>query len=162
MIRLRAFRPGDEPALRAVYTSAIREVACHDYTPEQVDAWAPLEWDDEDLAAWAVRMAGVQPFVAEIDGVVVGYADLQPNGYIDHFFVAGNAGGRGVGGVLMRHVLAQAEARGLAELSSDVSVTAQPFYAHFGFEIVEQRMPVIDGVALRNALMRKLLRASPA
>lgn len=162
MIRLRAFRSEDAPALRAVYTSAIREVACRDYTPEQIDAWAPLEWDDEDVADWARRMAGIQPFVAEIDGVVVGYADLQPNGYIDHFFVAGSAGGQGVGGTLMRHILAQAEARGLAELTSHVSLTAQPFYAHFGFEIVEQCLPVIDGVTLSNAAMRKQLRGSGA
>ena len=162
MIRLRAFRCEDAPALRAVYTSAIREVACRDYTPEQVDAWAPLEWDEQDVADWAVRMAGIQPFVAEIDGVVAGYADLQPTGYIDHFFVAANAGGQGVGGTLMRHILAQAEARGLAELTSHVSLTAQPFYAHFGFEIVEQCLPVIDGVTLSNAAMRKRLRGSRA
>ena len=159
MIRLRAFRPGDEPALRAVYTSAIRQVACRDYAPAQVDAWAPLEWDAQDVVDWGVRMQGIQPFVAELDGVVAGYADLQPNGYIDHFFVAGDAGGQGVGGALMRHILAQAEARGLAELTSDVSLTAQPFYAHFGFEIVERRFPAIDGVTLENALMRRTLRA---
>lgn len=159
MIRLRPFRPGDEPALRAVYTSAIRQVACRDYAPAQVDAWAPLEWDAQDVADWAARMQGIQPFVAEVDGVVAGYADLQPNGYIDHFFVAGDAGRQGVGGALMRHILAQAEARGLAELTSDVSLTAQPFYAHFGFEIVERRFPSIDGVTLENALMRRMLRA---
>lgn len=39
-------------------------------------------------------------------------------------------------------------------LSSDVSLTAQPFFARFGFEIVEQRCPVIRGVAIPNALMR--------
>ena len=159
MIRLRPFRPGDEPALRAVYTTAIREVACRDYTPVQIDAWAPLEWDADDIADWAKRMQGIQPFVAEVGDRIVGYADLQPGGYIDHFFVAGQAGGQGVGGALMRRILAEAEARGLAELTSHVSLTAQPFYAHFGFEVVEQCRPVIEGVELRNALMRKALRA---
>ena len=162
MIRLRAFHPDDVPVLCAVYTSSIREVACRDYSPEQLDVWAPLERDDASLARWAARVVALQPFVAEIDGAVVGYADLQPDGYIDHFYVAGSAGGQGVGGALMRHILAQAEARGLAELTSHVSLTAQPFYAHFGFEIVEQRLPVVEGVTFSNAAMRKVLRGSPA
>jgi putative acetyltransferase len=161
MIRLRPFTPDDEDALRAVFTSAVREVACRDYTPAQIDAWAPLEWDAEDLAEWTERMRSLQPFVAELDGRVAGYADLQADGYIDHFFVAGAAGRQGVGGALMRHILARAEARGLAGLSSHVSLTAQPFYAHFGFEIVEQCRPVLSGVELSNALMRKTLRPAP-
>jgi len=155
MIVLRPFRAGDEPALRAVFTSAVREVACRDYAPVQIDAWAPLEWDAEDVAQWTARLHRLQPFVAELDGRVAGYADLQPSGYIDHFFVAGPAGRQGVGGALMRHILAQAAARGLAELTSHVSLTAQPFYAHFGFGIVEQCRPVIDGVELSTALMRR-------
>jgi mRNA-degrading endonuclease RelE of RelBE toxin-antitoxin system len=28
-------------------------------------------------------------FVAELNGELVGYADVQGNGYIDHFFVSG-------------------------------------------------------------------------
>jgi hypothetical protein len=34
-------------------------------------------------------MQGIRPFVAEDEGHIVGYADIQPSGYIDHFFVAG-------------------------------------------------------------------------
>ena len=34
-------------------------------------------------------MQALRPLVAEEDGRVVGYADLQASGYIDHFFVSG-------------------------------------------------------------------------
>jgi putative acetyltransferase len=151
MIVLRDFAPSDAPALRGVFTSAIHEVAIRDYTPAQVDAWAPRAHDAVD---WAEHMADLRPVVAELDGVVAGYADLQDGGYIDHFFVSGTAGGQGVGGALMRCILARAEALGLAELTSNVSLTAQPFFAHFGFEIVEHRVVDVRGVPLRNAAMR--------
>jgi len=81
----------------------------------------------------------------------------MPNGYIDHFFVSAAAGGRGVGGALMRRILARAAELGLPELTSNVSLTAQPFFAHFGFEIVEHRVVDMDGVELRNAAMRRRL-----
>lgn len=158
MIALRDYTPADAPALRAVFESAIHGVAIRDYTPAQVDAWAPRA---HDAADWAERMAGLRPVVAELDGVVAGYADLQDSGYIDHFFVSAAAGGQGVGGALMRRLLARAAERSLVELTSHVSLTAQPFFAHFGFEIVEHRVDDVRGVALRNAAMRKTLKTNP-
>ena len=155
MIDLRDFQPDDAPALRAVFESAIHGTARRDYSRLQVDTWAPRE---HDAAAWAARMQGLRPIVARVDGVVAGYADLQRGGYIDHFYVAETAGGQGVGGALMRRILARAEALGLAELTSHVSLTAQPFFAHFGFEVVEHRVFDVRGVEMRNAAMRKRLR----
>ncbi len=154
MITLREFRPGDEVALRLVFESAIRDVACRDYTPQQVEAWAPREIDAAD---WAEHMRNLAPFVATRGDEILGYADLQPSGYIDHFFVSGAAGGQGVGGLLMRRILARAEELELSELTSHVSLTAQPFFAHFGFEVVEHRVVNVRGVEMRNAAMRKVL-----
>ena len=154
MIELRAFQPGDEPALRAVFESAIHGTARRDYSQLQVDTWAPR---DHDPGAWALRVQGIQPFVALLDGRVAGYADVQASGYVDHFYVAAEAGGRGVGGALMRRILARADELGLGELTSHVSITAQPFFARFGFEVVEHRVVDVRGVEMRNAAMRKAL-----
>ena len=71
--------------------------------------------------------------------------------------MAAAAGGQGVGGALMRRILTRAEELGLRELTSDVSLTAQPFFAHFGFEVVEHRVVDVRGVEMRNAAMRKRL-----
>jgi putative acetyltransferase len=154
MITLRTFRSGDGPALRAVFESAIHGTARRDYSQEQVDAWAPRE---HDAADWAEHMRDLAPFVACVDEAIVGYADVQPTGYIDHFFVAAEAGGQGVGGTLMRRLLARAEELRLPALTSNVSLTAQPFFAHFGFEVVEHRVVDVRGVSLRNAAMRKAI-----
>ncbi len=155
MITLRHFQPVDAPALRAVFESAIHGTARRDYSQLQVDTWAPRE---HDPTAWEARMQGIAPFVALIDDAIVGYADVQPSGYIDHFYVAATAGGQGVGGALMQRILAQAEEWKLAELTSHVSLTAQPFFAHFGFEVVEHRVFDVRGVEMRNAAMRRTLR----
>lgn len=150
-IRIRSFAEGDEAALRAVFYSAIHQAARADYTEAQLAAWAPSHYDEQ---VWIARMRAIAPFIAEVDGRIAGYADLQADGYIDHFFVAGHAGGKGVGGTLMRHIHDEAAARGIAGLYSHVSLTAQPFFEHYGFALVERRMPVVRGVALANALMR--------
>ncbi|WP_373280611.1 GNAT family N-acetyltransferase [Methylomonas koyamae] len=123
-------------------------MASHDYSLEQIEAWAP---PDLDPALWERRIRDINPYVVELDGCVVAYADLQANGYIDHFFVSGAHPGRGLGSMLMTHILKEAQSLDLLELTSDVSRTAQGFYERFGFRVVEQRTPVRRGVAIPNA-----------
>lgn len=155
-MHVRKFRIGDEAALFKVYFSAIHQVASRDYSQEQIEAWAPV---DLDFGIWKGRMRGIDPFVVEADGLLVGYADLQENGYIDHFFVSGDYPRQGTGRLLMETIHESARSRGIETLTSDVSRTAQPFFEHFGFEVIEQRSPRIRGVVVPNALMRKPLSA---
>ena len=104
-------------------------------------------------------MQSLNPFVAVERGEIVGYADVQHSGYIDHFYVSGHHPRRGIGTQLMHALHQEAGHLGMTELTSHVSKTAQPFFARFGFEIAEQRFPAIRGVLVPNALMRKPLRA---
>lgn len=151
---VRDFRPGDEAALHDVFHSAIHTLAAKDYTPEQIDAWAPSQ---PDIERWTARMQGIRPFVAEESGRIVGYADLQNDGYIDHFFVSGDHARRGVGCVLMNRIHERAKELGLGALLADVSRTAQPFFERFGFHVLENRVVVIAGVQLANSRMQKIL-----
>ncbi len=81
-MKIRRFRNGDEIPLFNVFYSSVHTIASDYYTHEQIDAWAPAEID---LEQWANHMRQLRPFVVELDGEIAGYADLQPNGYIDHF-----------------------------------------------------------------------------
>jgi putative acetyltransferase len=154
-MEVRRFRLGDEAALFRVYFTAIHEVACRNYTPEQIDAWAPA---DLDMDLWANKVQDIRPFLVELDGEIVGYADVQPHGYIDHFFVSGAHPRQGIGTLLMARIHEEAKSLGLSELTSDVSKTAEPFFALHGFNIVERRLPMLRGVTVPNALMRKQLQ----
>ena len=151
---LRAFRVGDEPGLYQVFRSAIQGLAIRDYTPEQVNAWAP---QTVDPALWADRMRGIAPFVVEHDGKLIAYADIQANGYIDHFFVSAPFARQGLGSKLMRRIHDEAAVKRIHTLSSDVSRTAQPFFEHWGFTTVEERQPMVRGVVIPNARMKKEL-----
>ena len=101
------------------------------------------------------RVRGIAPFVAERDGTIVGYADVQQSGYIDHFFVAAGATRQGVGSLLMDRIHVTALSAGLKSLFSDVSVTARPFFEHWGFEVEGRQSLVVNGVSLANFRMRK-------
>lgn len=149
---IRAYRPGEEAALREVFRSSVHQRASRDYSPEQLEAWAPREYDPD---WWNRRIHGNRPFVAEVDGRIAGYADLQDSGYIDQFFVAGGHTGRGVGSALMRHLLGEAARRRIGALFADVSLTAEPFFARHGFVVETRRQVVVRNVSLANARMRR-------
>lgn len=149
-ITIREFAEGDEAVLFEVFRSAVHLVACEDYDSDQLEAWAPADYD---LAQWRQHIRRIRPFVAERQGLVVGYADLQPGGTIEHFFVSGRHPGQGIGLRLMQHLLERATERQVTELRADVSLTARPFFARFGFVVTEQRAPRRRGVVLPGVRM---------
>lgn len=82
MLTISPYYQGVEKELFEVFRNAITQVCSKDYSEEQISAWAPAEYDH---TKWKSRIDAIEPFVAVIDGEVVGYADIQNDGYIDHF-----------------------------------------------------------------------------
>lgn len=158
VLRIRDFRPGDEAALRALFHAAVHGLAGADYTLQQRQAWAPLAYE---AAQWNARLQANQPFIAEVPAGaaadIAGFSDLQPSGYIDHFFVAPAHAGQGVARALMAHIHAQAALRGIPRLWADVSLTAEPFFAKSGFVVEARQQVERHGVVLSNARMAKRL-----
>ncbi|WP_404969888.1 GNAT family N-acetyltransferase [Vibrio campbellii] len=154
MITIRDFQEEDAPTLWALFYNTIRNINLRDYTEQQVKAWAP---DEFDAQLWLKKMTAIQPFVAELDGVIVGYSDVQPSGLVDHFFCHHEYQGQGVGRALMTHVIKQAEAKELDKIYSEVSITARPFYEHMGFTVVNEQQIEVRGATLTNYVMERHL-----
>ncbi|MEZ9050368.1 GNAT family N-acetyltransferase [Vibrio sp. 10N.247.311.64] len=154
MIRIRNYQANDDKALWEIFFHTVRNVNVRDYSQQQVEAWAPSSFD---FALWQKRMNGLQPFVAELDGCVVGYTDLQPSGLIDHFFCHHEYQGKGVGKALMEHVFTVGRVRGISRYFSEVSITARSFYEHLGFKVVNEQEVEMRGVKLTNYVMEKVV-----
>ncbi|MGF1692279.1 GNAT family N-acetyltransferase [Photobacterium kagoshimensis] len=153
-ITIRPYVCADAQALWQLFFDTVKEVNSRDYSQAQVKAWAPANFD---FNVWQQRMAGIQPFVAEIDGVIVGYTDLQASGLIDHFFCHHQYQGKGVGRALMQHVLNSAKAKAIPRLYSEVSITARPFYEHYGFFVVREQTITVRGQKMNNFILEKWL-----
>lgn len=158
-MHIRRYAAGEETALRAIFKSSIHGLARRHYTAAQIEAWAPGEDSAELCEQWMRRIQANQPWVAEVNGKLAAFADLQASGYIDHFFVAAEFAGQGVGNALMRHLHELARSAGTEALFAHVSLTAQPFFRRFGFEVEQEQLVMIRGVELENAVMRKAITA---
>lgn len=154
---IRPYHPGEEMILLALFQASVRGLAARDYIPEQIDAWSPQEISDDMRWQWASRIHANKPWVAEVESEVAGFADLQPTGYIDLFFVAASFARQGIGTALMTHLEGVAAGQGIGRLFAHVSLTAQPFFMRHGFRIEAERLTIVRNVPLRNAVMSKLL-----
>lgn len=161
-MHIRRYAEGEEAALRAIFRSSVRGLACQHYTPLQIDAWSPPDESAEMRAQWVGRIQSNQPWVVVVDGRLAAFADVQDSGYIDHFFVAAEFAGQGVGSALMRHLHEVARRCGTVKLFAHVSLAAEPFFRHAGFIVETRQRPTIRGVELDNAVMSKMLDASVA
>ncbi|MBJ7553408.1 GNAT family N-acetyltransferase [Marinomonas spartinae] len=157
MTQIRSYQPKDANALWYLFFSTVRMINIKDYSLAQVTAWAPESFD---MTVWENKMASIQPFIAELDGVIVGYADLQPDGLIDHFFCHHAYQGKGVGRALMNYIFSLADERKIPRLYSHVSITAKPFFEHFGFFTESEQTVEIRGEALSNFNMVRPLAKS--
>jgi putative acetyltransferase len=152
MLEIRRFESGDEETLRTLFYYTVRKICINDYTDAQVSAWAPNIYVAED---WNKKIALLNPFIVLLDGQVVGYADLQPDGYVDHFFCHWQHQGKGVGTALMQQLIAEGARNFNHRLYANVSLTAKPFFERHGFTVAKQQSVDIRGQTLTNFLMEK-------
>lgn len=155
MMKVRQYQAGEERILWSLFYNTIHTVNARDYSQAQLDAWGYAELDE---AIWQQKMESINPAVVLIDDKIVAYSDLQESGYIDHFFCHADYQRQGVGSFLMAHLEQLARAKGITKMSSDVSITARPFFEAKGFVVNEEQFVEIRGQILRNfKVVRKLV-----
>ena len=158
VVVIRSYSHADAADTLAIFLDAVTETAAADYSPEQIQAWARPE--ARDLPTWHASMQERNSYVATVDGVPAGFSDVNLAGYIDMLFVAPRYQRQGVARQLIGRVEVYARKAQLTELTSDVSITARPFFERHGFTVEAEQHPVKGGVPLTNYKMKKKLLGS--
>ena len=153
-MQVRAFRPDDAVTLLVLFRDTVRRVNARDYSPEQVSAWASDEIRETD---WAGRFAGKFVVVAETAERLVGFAELEPDGHVDRFYVSADHQRRGGGRALLDALVAEARCAGTPRLYTEASITARPFFESQGFVVLSPQSVVCRGVEFLNFRMSRQL-----
>ncbi len=151
---VRTHRNSDIPGISRLYYDTIHHINSHDYTREQLDAWAPAV---PDLAFWKERFKKYHVYVAEEDRRVVGFTELDTTGHIDCFFVHYEWQRRGIGTRLMDRLMATADREKMLRLFAEVSITAVPFFRDCGFVVIRENETIRRNVKLKQFAMERWL-----
>lgn len=151
---VRLWREADLRPIAWLYYDTVRLVNARHYTPAQIAAWAPEVYPED---YWRRRFATRRAFVAELDGVVAGFAELEPPGHVDCFYVHHALQGRHVGSALMQRLLDEGAGLGAKRLHANVGVTARAFFESQGFVVLREQARSYRGQRFRQFLMERRL-----
>ena len=154
LIELRRYRPDDCAATLEVFRQAVHRGAAQYYAPEQLAAWAPAEMDEE---AWKAARARPFTWVAVVRGVVVGFCDWSPEGFVGLLYVHPDHMRRGVGAALLDEAERTAREAGLVRMHANVSLAAESVFVRAGYAAVRSQTVERRGETLINTVMEKSL-----
>lgn len=149
---VRPYQPCDLPAIAQLFYDTVHLINAKDYTPAQIQAWAPHVYD---IAYWQERFQRYAVYVAEASGTVAGFAEFESTGHIDCFYVHHQWQRQGVGSHLIAQIEAQAHHQQIARLFADVSLTARPFFEHHGFVVERSHQKPYQGETYQQFVMAK-------
>ena len=79
-MELRPYRPSDCREMAILFYDTVHTVNARDYTRQQLDAWATGE---VDLEGWDRSFREHFTVVAEENGRLAGFGDIDASGYLD-------------------------------------------------------------------------------
>jgi putative acetyltransferase len=154
MIEIRLFETQDAEQIARLFHETVREINVHDYSSKQVRAWAP---EDIYFRNWVEVCSSRFTYVADDEGAIVGFGELEPNGHIDCFYCHKNYQRCGVGRQIYQAIEAKAVELSLNRLFVEVSITAKPFFQRMGFSVVQKQEVTCRGESFVNYVMEKSL-----
>lgn len=153
-MKIRLFRPEDATQIAQLFHETVREVNVRDYSIAQVQAWSP---DDLDFRDWVTVCSQRFTYVADANGAILGFGELEPDGHIDCFYCHKHYQRQGVGRAIYQAIEVKARELQIDRLFTEASITAKPFFRSLGFELVAEQQVSCRGETFTNYRMEKSL-----
>jgi putative acetyltransferase len=153
-ITIRQATSNDLGEVAQLFRETIEVVNAKDYSPEQINVWKIGASKKE---RWLNKFSEQYFLVAEIDNKLAGFGSITHDGYLDFMYVSKNHQSIGIATEIYNELEKFAQANQLDKISSDVSITAKPFFEKKGFEMIREQQVDINGIKLTNYKMQKNL-----
>lgn len=145
----------DLESILDLFVGTIASVNAKDYDAEQLAAWMGGASRKE---RWLQKIKDQHFLVAEQNNDLVGFGSITTEGYLDFMYVSKDHQGCGVAKQLLTALEEFARSHRLNKITSDVSITAKPFFSKQGFQTVQEQTVHIEGISLTNYKMEKTIR----
>lgn len=156
LFSIRTASLSDIPVLKELYQNTVLTVNRKDYSAAEVEDWASC---GDDIAHLQKSFTEQYYIVAENQRQhIVGFASINDEGYMHTLFVHKDFQHQGVATLLYQYLEAYAQEKGIEKITSEVSITAKPFFEKQGFRIDEEQMRKANELYLKNYKMSKTIK----
>ena len=146
-MEIRRYRKEDCKEIVKLFYKTVHRVCCNDYSKEELDAWAPLKLD---LEKWNTALLKNYSLVAIEGDKIVGFADIDESGYLDHLYVDADHQRCKIASTLCDEL-----EKDFNSITTHASKSAKGFFEKRGYEVICEQQVKRKGLYLTNFVMRK-------
>ncbi|UWY29799.1 GNAT family N-acetyltransferase [Flavobacterium sp. TR2] len=140
--------------MQKMYAETIQSICKSDYTPEQIEAWISGVKNKE---RWIEVIEKQFVLLAIIENQITGFGTLKDGNYIDFFYIHKDFQRQGIADKILNELEIEAKKHHSKIITSDISITAKPFFEKKGFTAKAEQKNIRLGVELINFKMEKEL-----
>ncbi len=156
---IRPYTSADLEQSIALFTQTVHTVSSSYYSPEEVEAWAPLQ---PDITIWEQNFQGKYALVMDSANVITGFGCLHADGSsINMLFTHHAHQNEGIGSSILAALEAEAVRRGNKEIFLTTSATAWPFYQKRGYNYYKSEKKAYGSIVFDCQILRKALPVFP-
>lgn len=150
---IRAALRSDAVELKNLFQNTVLAINRRDYSQAEVEDWASCGDDLSNIE----DMIKTHYFIVAVNqqSEIVGFSSITPQGYLHSMFVHKNFQGEGIATMLLNEIEQYAITNGIIRITSEVSLTARPFFEKKGYIVEEEQKRKANQLSLTNFWMAK-------
>ena len=150
---IRAALQSDAVELKKLFQNTVLAINRRDYSQAEVEDWASCGDDLSNIE----DMIKTHYFIVAINqqSEIVGFSSITPQGYLHSMFVHKDFQGEGIATMLLNEIEQYAITNGIIRITSEVSLTARPFFEKKGYIVEEEQKRKANKLSLTNFWMAK-------
>ena len=150
---IRTAQQSDIVELKDLFQDTVLVINKRDYSQEEVEDWASCG----DVLPEIREMIKTHYFIVAVNPElqIVGFSSITPQGYLHNMFVHKDFQGKGIATILLNEIERYVTSIGIVRITSEVSITARPFFEKRGYIVVEEQKRRANQLSLTNYWMAK-------
>ncbi|ONI38090.1 GNAT family N-acetyltransferase [Candidatus Epulonipiscium fishelsonii] len=149
-MKIRKYKTEDCFETIELLVNTIHAVNIKDYTKAQLDGWSKINVDK-----WNKSFLDHNTLIVEENDIIVGFGDMDSNGYLDRLYVHKDYQGQGIATVILTELELQATMYGISTFTAHASITARAFFEKRGYCIINENKVLREGEEILNFVMKK-------
>ena len=150
---IRAALQSDAVELKNLFQNTVLAINRRDYSQAEVEDWASCGDDLSNIE----NMIKTHYFIVAVNqqSEIVGFSSITSQGYLHSMFVHKDFQGEGIATMLLNEIEQYAITNGIMRITSEVSLTARPFFEKKGYIVEEEQKRKANQLSLTNFWMAK-------
>lgn len=148
-MEIREYKSSDCNEIADLFYNTVHYINSKDYTEDQLNVWAT---GNIDIDEWNKSFLNNYTLIAEENGIIIGFGDIDDEGYLDRLYVHKDYQNIGVATALCDRLEKKYE---VERITTHASITAKSFFEKRGYRVVKKQFVERNGVRLINYIMER-------